>query len=359
MEPLKDQFFNPEFYQQLAQSVSEIQENLNKKEFVSSFDGYEELELMDRMKQVAHVIHENLTGNYKHQIEKVKLLGPSIKGFAGMALPYYVEKYGLENYDLSIDALHYLTRFSSSEFAIRPFIKQEFQQTMAHLKKWATDENNHVRRLASEGSRPHLPWSFKLDEIIENPDYTKPILNQLQKDVDLYVKKSVGNHLNDISKDHPDWVIDFLELWDLTDDHSAWMAKRGVRTLIKNGFPRSFGIMGFEKSPVYSMESFKVEHPVIELGEEQFFSFELISKKQSIQKLNIDFKVYYCKKAGKINDKVFKLKELNLKGGESVLISKKHKFSDFSTRKHYGGVHSISILINGVEQEKCFFELKC
>ena len=99
----------------------------------------------------------------------------------------FVQKFGLDHFDRSLEALKYLSPFSSSEFAIRVYLKANFQKTILEMEKWATDENEHIRRLASEGSRPRLPWSFKLDEIIQNPKKTEKILNALKGDESLYV----------------------------------------------------------------------------------------------------------------------------------------------------------------------------
>ena len=358
MEPLKDQFFNPSFYDFLANTLKQ-EVSLDHKQFSKLISGYEDLELMDRLKQVGDLLHEILPGSFSQKLEVVKKVAPKVGGFPGMALPYFVEKYGVDQFDESMAALKFLTPFSSSEFAVRVFIKQDIEKALYLMESWASDSNNHVRRLASEGSRPLLPWSFKLDEVISNPDLTKPILSVLKEDQDLYVKKSVGNHLNDHAKKHPNWVIDCVNAWDLTNTDTLWIAKRGVRTLIKEGFPESFSIMGFEKNPKYKVGDLKLNTPNLSIGDTLEFTFELESDKTDHQKLSIDYSIYYRKKNGKVAPKVFKLKELDLAPMDKLLISKKQKFENLSTRKHYGGEHFVSIKINGVEQSKVGFNLIC
>jgi|TARA_Y100001960_G_C14734217_1_gene859374 3-methyladenine DNA glycosylase AlkC len=44
------------------------------------------------------------------------------------------------------------------EFAIRTFLKNFPEKTMEYIQIWSKNENYHVRRLASEGIRPNLPW---------------------------------------------------------------------------------------------------------------------------------------------------------------------------------------------------------
>ena len=357
MESLKNQFFNYSFYSQLTQHVKEVYPKLNVTDFRGAFDAHEKLELMDRVKQVGDVLFEVLPGTYLDKLHYIKELGPKITGFQGIALPYFVQQYGLDYFDESMDALHYLTRFSTAEFAIRPFLKQNLERSLELIYTWAKDENNHVRRLASEGTRPYLPWSFKLDEVRDNPQLTLPILNTLQSDADLYVKKSVGNHLNDLSKNHPQLVVDTVSNWSPVNKHSQWMAKRGVRTLIKDGFAPAFAIMGFEKLPQFVVENFKVENNTVQMGQSLEFSFVIKSEKTTNQKLNIDFQIFYLKSNGKHQPKVFKLKELDLGAKETLTIAKKQLFKDFTTRKHYMENHFVYLLINGVAVEKLRFEL--
>lgn len=356
MEPLKDQFFNKSFYEFLANTLKE-EIRIDQHRFDSLLEGYEDLELMDRLKQVGDLFDELIPGSFLQQLEVIKKIAPKVGGFTGMALPYFVEKYGEHQFDESMSALKFLTPFSSSEFAVRIFIKQDIEKALHIMQEWASDSNNHVRRLASEGSRPLLPWSFKLDEIISNPDLTKPILNLLKQDQDLYVKKSVGNHLNDHSKHHPRWVTDCVNSWDLKNPDTLWMAKRGIRTLIKDGFPESFSIMGFEKEPKLKVGRLALNKSDLSMGEALEFTFELESTKKEYQKLNIDYSIYYMKKNGKVAPKVFKLKEVDLPPMDKLIISKKQKFENLSTRKHYGGEHFVSIKINGVEQSKVGFNL--
>lgn len=347
MEPLKDQFFNFSFYSQLTHHVKEVYPKLNITDFRGAFDMSEQLELMDRVKQVGHVLFEFLPGTYLDKLHYIKELGPRVTGFQGISLPYFVQQYGLDYFDESMDSLHYLTRFSTAEFAIRPFIKQDLERSLALIYKWAKDENNHVRRLASEGTRPSLPWSFKIDEIIKDPTLTLPILESLREDKELYVKKSVGNHLNDFSKHHPQLVVDTVTAWDKNNLHSQWMAKRGVRTLIKNGFAPAFKIMGFETNPAYQIDEFKLLKQDIYMGEYLEFSFKIKSEKNTIQLINIDFQILYLKNNGKSQAKTFKLKELKLKPHEIITVTKKQLFKELTTRKHYMGKHEVGLIING------------
>ena len=165
-----------------------------------------------------------------------------------MFCPDFVGLYGLDHSEESLEALKYLTVYSSSEFAVREFLIRDRKRTLAAMKRWSTDQNHHVRRLSSEGSRPRLPWSFKLTEFIADPSLTKPILVNLRADESLYVRKSVANHLNDISKDHPEWMLDLVSSWDRADEPTKWIIKRAARTLVKAGHPRVVSVFGIRGS---------------------------------------------------------------------------------------------------------------
>lgn len=225
------------------------------------------------------------------------------------------------------------------------------------MNKWAEDKNHHVRRLASEGSRPRLPWSFKLDEVIKDPKVTRSILEKLKADEELYVKKSVANHLNDISKENTDYMLGLINTWDKTNPHTAWIIKHASRTLIKKGHAGSLAVFDFEKNVKVRIANFKLNKTKIKLGEELNFNFDLISEKIKSQKLVIDYVIHYAKKSGGQSPKVFKLKELDLKPKQTVSISKKQRFQDFTTRKHYSGKHIVEVMVNGKSLMKKQFVL--
>jgi len=225
------------------------------------------------------------------------------------------------------------------------------------MNKWAVDENVHVRRLASEGCRPRLPWSFNIAEIMANPELTRPILEKLKADSELYVKKSVANHLNDFSRTHTDWMLDLVNSWDKKNEHTAWIIKHASRTLIKKGHPGSLAVFDFEKNVKLELKNLKLKSPKIKIGDDLGFSFDIVSGKSKAQKLVIDYAVHYAKKSGTAGRKVFKLKELHLEPGANVTISKKQSFKDFSTRKHYPGKHALEIMVNGKSYGKKEFLL--
>ena len=200
-EKLKDIFFTSESVGQLADHIAAAYPDFVRQQFLGLvFDeAWESRELKDRMRHVAQCLHEALPQHYPTALEILEKVAPSIRGFETISLPEFVGRYGLGDWDLSLAALAFFTRFGSSEYGIRPFLKQDPERAIEYMLRWAGDENEHVRRLASEGCRPRLPWGMGLVAFKKDPSLILPVLEKLQDDESEYVRKSVANNLNDIS----------------------------------------------------------------------------------------------------------------------------------------------------------------
>lgn len=359
MEPLKE-MFNKSYYERLAKAVATSYNRFDVHGFVHGVTSdLENRSLNERLRNTSVILKTFLPDDFERSVSILYDTAPRMeKGYTALVFPDYVGLYGQQEFDLSMDALRFFTGFGSSEFAIRTFLKNDFDRTIKEMYRWAEDQNHHVRRLASEGSRPRLPWSFKLPQVIENPEVTRPILEKLNKDNELYVRKSVANHLNDFSKDNPDFMLKLVGKWDKSHPHTAWIVKHGTRTLIKKGNAASLEVFGFEKEPQLRLEDFSLNAPAIQLGEELVLSFDLVSEKASPQKLVVDYIVHYRKSTGDLSPKVFKLKEVLLQPSEKVRLTKKQRIQDFSTRKHYPGEHVIRIQVNGKVMGEVTFNLQ-
>ncbi|PLP57167.1 DNA alkylation repair protein [Mesorhizobium loti] len=311
-------------------------------------DNLDALGIMQRLRQVAVSFQATLPPDYGEALEVLDALAPRINhGFASIVLPEFVALYGQEHFDLSMRALRNFTRYGSAEFAVRHFLARDFERTLTVMVNWAGDDNEHVRRLASEGSRPRLPWSFNLKTLIADPSPTAPILEALKSDTSLYVRKSVANHLNDITKDNPDRVIHRVGGWDMQNAHTAWIVKHALRTLIKKGDARALHLIGSTGAPEVSVEHFTVKPARIRLGERIALDARIVSTAASNQKLVIDYAVHYVKKAGTASKKVFKLKEIELAPAAETGLSISQVVRDFTTRKHHAGHHRVELIVNG------------
>ena len=359
MEPLKN-MFNGLFYKSIADEFSKLNFGFDSKSFLTdcSFK-LEHLSLSQRLRQTTLALKKYLPENYPKAINLMNIVITKTKpGYTNLIFPDYVGLFGHHDFKTSMQALHYFTQFGSSEFAIREFLKRDFNKTILVMQKWATDKNHHVRRLSSEGSRPRLPWAFKLDEVIVNPNKTKLILETLKTDSSLYVKKSVANHLNDISKQHPNYIIDLLKSWDRSNINTYWIAKHACRNLIKKGDLKALSIFNFESEVKIKLINFKLSSKIIELGDSLRFEFDVLSLKDNHQKLVLDYGIYYPSIKTIKKYKIFKLKEFILKSNQEIHISKKQIFKDLSTRKYKEGLYNLVLFVNGKEYFKSDFKIK-
>ena len=308
----------------------------------------ESLGIMQRLRQVATSLQATFPADFHQAAELLERMAPQMNhGFAAMALSDYVALYGQKHPERALQALKLLTRFGSSEFAIRHFLGADLPGTLAVMEAWAGDDNEHVRRLASEGCRPRLPWSFQLKPLIADPAPVAKILDRLRADDSLYVRKSVANHLNDITKDHPDWVLQRLAGWDLSDARSGWIARHALRTLIKKGHRDALAVIGAGAAAEVSVDGFSATPKQVQLGGRLTLACSLTSTAQHQQRLVVDYAIHYVKKAAAPSRKVFKWKELTLAAGETVALSKSQAIRDFTTRIHYSGDHKVELLVNG------------
>jgi 3-methyladenine DNA glycosylase AlkC len=358
MEPLKN-MFDLKFYTRLAAEFRKVYPAFNKERFLKDVvKGQEERSLIQRMRHAVITLHDYLPQDYPEALSVLLKVAPAFRShFTSFLFPDFVGLYGHEHTSLSLNALKELTQYGSSEFAIREFLKRDLKGTLKTMYKWADDKNHHVRRLASEGCRPRLPWSFNIEAIAKDPELTRPILEKLKGDEVLYIKKSVANHLNDFSRIDPEWMLSVVSSWDGKNPHTAWIIRHASRSLIKKGHAGSLRIFNYEKDAKVKIEKFRLSSSKLRLGDTLQFSFEMLSEKKRTQKLVVDYAVHYSKSGGTSSKKVFKLKEAELAAGEKVSVSKKQTFKDFSTRKHYTGTHAIEIIVNGRSLVKKEFHL--
>jgi 3-methyladenine DNA glycosylase AlkC len=342
-------WFDEARYRRIAADLAELHDGFDSKRFLAHvLDGLDERSLLQRLRRTSQAIRATLPGSFPKALAILQTLAPRVQhGFVSLVLPDFVGLYGLDDFDRSMDALKFFTPFGSSEFAVREFLRRDLHRTLAVMETWSRDPDEHVRRLASEGCRPRLPWSFKLRELISDPSPVRPILHNLRADPSLYVRKSVANHLNDITKDHPEWVLERLGEWDLTDQRTAWIAKRALRTLIKQGDRRALGVIGAGRKAAAAVESFTVAPKRLRLGDPITLSLRLKSTASVPQKLVIDYAIHYVKQSGATSEKVFKWKETVLAGGETLELSKRQPIRDFTTRKHHPGRHRVEVSVNG------------
>jgi 3-methyladenine DNA glycosylase AlkC len=356
---LKD-WFDAQRYQSLAKQLQSVAPKFDAKGFLKhTLTNLDNRSLMQRLGETAVAAERFLPGNYRQKVALLKEVAPMIgHEFVAIFLCDFVARYGRGRADgaFSLKALHYFTNYGSAEFAVRPFIQDDLTGTLRIMEGWTRDENEKVRRLASEGCRPRLPWGQKLTALVKDPNPITGILEALKSDPALFVRKSVANNLNDIAKDHPDWVIRRLTAWDRSIPGTAWIAKHAARTLIKKGHPEALHLFGFGAKPRLRAD-FSVSPSRIQLGDTILLELKLHSTSDTPQHLAIDYVMHYARGNDRSSTKVFKWTELELPAKTDLGIQKRQTIRDFSTRKHYPGRHKVEVQINGIRMAESAFEI--
>lgn len=233
-------YFDETLAKRLAENIATVYAHFDHASFVNAVaTNYTDKSLKQRVELIADQLHSFLPDDYQRAVNiLIDILGPENEEETGMFTRFYwvmpvakyVEKYGLEHLSVSMTAIEEITKRNTGEYAIRPFIRTYPDQTLEQMKRWAVSENFHLRRLASEGLRPKLPWATKLDVFTENPQPVFDILNLLKEDPVHFVKKSVANHVTDYLKVNPEAAADLIEDWsESSNEHTRWILHYATR----------------------------------------------------------------------------------------------------------------------------------
>jgi len=356
-ELLKD-VYNQSFIDAVASQFKVAYPSFEKQAFVATIfdEQWAQKELKTRLTFIAQTLHQFLPADFQQSTAILQQVAPFFSGYEAMFFPAFIELYGLDDYQTSIEALAFVTQFSSAEFAVRPFIIKYPEQMMAQMLVWARSDNMHIRRLASEGCRPRLPWARALADFKQDPTAILPILEALKDDEEDYVYRSVANNLNDISKDHPQLVVNLAQSWLVEEpsENRIWLVKHACRGLLKDAHPEVLTLFGFSSPTHIKVDNLCVDE-MVHLGEKLSFFFTLNSV-QPLGKCRLEFAISFMKKNGKQVDKIFKISESEIKTN-SKTIHKQFSFKAISTRKYYPGEHAVTIILNGVRMAQHSFLL--
>lgn len=319
--------------------------------------------LLEHLPQDSDLCRKGIVAALHPDQEPEELITPinddGIRGWAIMPLAdAVVARMGDDEVEETLDCLAQLTCRFSAEFAIRPVIAAHPERAMAIMSSWCQSPNRHIRRLASEGCRTRLPWGLQLKILMQKPEWVWPILEALIDDPEEYVRRSVANNLNDISKDNPDWMIERVQSWlPEADKRRKALLKHACRGLIKQGDKRILSAFGFGAVDV-SLENLTIATPTVVLGQALTFQVQLKSNEVQTRELLLDFVIYHKKADGSLKPKVFKWKQVSIAPEQVITLEKRHPMKKITTRVYYPGEHQIALQINGVELERFGFELE-
>jgi 3-methyladenine DNA glycosylase AlkC len=358
--PLKE-LYGRDLPERLADAFAPVVPGFDSKKFLrEAREGFDELAFMDRGKRLADILAKHLPASFP---EAAKLLSASLgpedasdsDTSHGMSPFFYhthtvfVERAGIDHPDIALDLLHELTRRFTGEWAIRPFLVKHPALTLARLRVWISDPSPHVRRLVSEGSRPRLPWGMRLREFVRDPAPGLALLELLRDDPEIYVRRSVANHLNDIGKDHPELLVETARRWSVdAPKERVALLRHALRSLIKAGHPGALAVFSVRADAQVDCISPAVSPARLHRGDKATFRWTLVNREKKPVKIVTDLRIHFARAAGKApSPKVFKVAEATLAPGEHRVFEKSYATVERTTRKHYQGIHRIEALVNG------------
>ncbi|NWF36091.1 DNA alkylation repair protein [Mariprofundus sp. KV] len=355
-EPFKN-LFNEVLIDNVAASLVKHCPDFDAMAFKSSvFDAHwQQRELKDRIYHIATSMQPLLPSDYAQAVAILQLAGAAFSGVEYLIFPAYVELFGLDDYEPSVKALEVMTPYSSSELAVRPFIIRYGDRMMTQMERWAESENEHVRRLASEGCRPRLPWAMALPGFKRDPGAVLNIIEKLMDDKSEYVRRSVANNLNDISKDNPDVLIDLLHKRLGKNSRTDWILKHASRSLLKQGDSQVLQRFGFSDPEHVKAANLEVDQNVA-IGKQLAFSFQLQTTDRELGKLRIEYAIDFMKANGRQARKIFKVSEADY-ADTTKTVAKTHSFKLITTRRYYPGRHDLAVIVNGKQLASEAFEL--
>lgn len=359
-EPLKA-MYDGIFLEQFASLVKKAWSPFNEAVFVERVrdDNWEHLELKARARKITEVLGAELPQAYDEALAVLYQIDEQCRGLPFIFFPDFVEVFGIapQYWTLSLAALERFTEYSTSEFAIRSFILKDPERMAAQMLAWTSHPNEHVRRLASEGIRPRLPWAQALPLFKRDPSLIIPILERLKGDSSLYVRKSVANNLNDIAKDHPELVIELALAWRGQNANTDWIIRHGCRTLIKQANPQIMTLFGYSEheaadegvTTLVSTAELQITPSSVPIGGEAELQYRIKLREGEQAKLRIEYGIAFVKSGGKTSLKRFLLSDREYAGGAVAAAVRVHRFANLTTRKHYAGLHRVTLWVNGRE----------
>lgn len=365
---LKDHLFNTKTVGQLAGEYARAVPGFDAERFQEeALAGFEGRELLARLDWLADCIEQQLAPEFDAMADQLEAAMPakldptrSDDDFGQFihAIPGILAvRHGLETHRVrAMKLLYAATQRFSMEFYIRPFLNRWPDETLVELQQWVEDDNYHVRRLVSEGTRPKLPWA---KAVTLTPAQTMPLLDRLHCDPTRYVTRSVANHMNDLSKTVPNHVLDGLNRWQASGRQTAkeldWIKRHALRTLVKSGHAGALSALGYRAdAPIVAQ--LRLKTPRVAIGETLEFSCDIDAKTKT--PILVDYRIVFARPEGRSGEKVFKLRQGEVGPKATLKLEKKHRLkASATTFTWHPGPHRLILQVNGVDRAKVDFEV--
>jgi 3-methyladenine DNA glycosylase AlkC len=324
------------------------------------------LSLRERSDLLRDALLDDLPGDYFAFVSIIRRAQAGDAAFSGWLIWPVTSAVALKairentaaSFDDALALLADLTPRLTSEFAIRGLLDHNLDRALELIQPWTTSDDEHVRRLASEGTRAFLPWSIRVPGLLAQPRATLPIITALYRDPSEYVRRSVANHLNDLSRQQPEIVVETASAWLAEpDDNTLRLVTHALRTLIKRGDVAALALLGYGSLDSVTAVGPTLETSTVPFGGTARFTIGVTNGGATAARLAIDYIVHHSKANGSQTSKTFKLTTATLAPGESFSRTREHSFRAITTRRYYPGAHAIEVQVNGVIMGRADFEL--
>ncbi|NRQ35647.1 DNA alkylation repair protein [Nonomuraea sp. NN258] len=300
------------------------------------------LELKDRVKHVAAAMREAMPLPYPRAAEIVRESAAhvTLDMWSGWPATEHTAAHGLGHLDTAMATLAVLTPYATGEFAVRPYLERHRDDALKIMLAWAESPDEHLRRLASEGSRPRLPWATRVDWLM-TPGPTLPLLDRLRDDPSEYVRRSVANHVNDLAKDHPQVAVELLARWRADGgSHVEKVLAHAVRGLLRAGHPEALALVGATHGSG-AVDALTLESDTVAVGGK--LTFDVTVRAGSAGPVLLKYAV---RRPG--SRRVFHLGRREAAGsGATFTVRKSHSFRPVTTRHEPPGPRELDVIVNG------------
>ncbi|MFF8196254.1 DNA alkylation repair protein [Streptomyces bobili] len=360
--PSADELLSADTVADLARCLVRAGDGITAQETRGCGAGLDGLSFTERVTLVRNAVLADLPVDYPAfaQVLRAALRDSDFTGWMIFPVTEAVAVRGEDAFEPALALLAELTPRLTAETAVRPFLRADLERALRVMTPWTAHPDPHIRRLASEGTRPRLPWAPQLPELIADPTPALPLLDALYRDDSEYVRRSVANHLNDISRDHPDIATGVVARW-LSNPAPTTnrLVRHGLRTLIKSGHAGALTLLGHSPDSPVAVEGPHVHAAEIRVGDDLLFDCSVTNTHDQAAHLVIDYIVLHMKANGTHTPKVFKLTTRSLAPGETWRATRRHSFKPISTRRYHPGVHRVQLQVNGRTHGEASFTLHC
>ncbi|MCF6474927.1 DNA alkylation repair protein [Nonomuraea sp. MG754425] len=306
----------------------------------AALSGLDGLELKARVAHVAAALHDALPLPYPRAAALVRECAGDLDMWSGWPATEHTAARGLDHLAAAMRTLAALTPYATGEFAVRPFLERHRDEALTIMYEWAESPDEHLRRLASEGSRPRLPWAGRVGWLM-TPGPTLPLLDRLRDDPSEYVRRSVANHVNDLAKDHPEVALELLARWRAGGgSHVERVLRHAARGLLRAGHPQALALVGATPGSG-AVDTLALESDVVAVGGKLAFTVTVTAGAAGPVLLK-----YAVRRAG--SRRVFHLGQREAGGaGETFTLRKSHSFRPVTTRDEPPGARELDVIVNG------------